>query len=91
MSFSIWTFTARVKSFYAFLLVGLGGMGFVVQGVDDFSWLGVAQDGPCFMLDGIGVGLQMLYVVLQAAILLLQAQNLLLQYLVLVTLLLISR
>jgi len=43
------------------------------------------------VLDGIGVGLQMLHVVLQAAILLLQAQNFLLQHLVLVAFLLISR
>jgi hypothetical protein len=43
------------------------------------------------VLNGIGVGLQMLHVVLQPAILLLQAQNFLLQHLVLVALLLISR
>jgi hypothetical protein len=43
------------------------------------------------VLEGIRIGLQMLHVVLQAAILLLQPQNLLLQHLVLMALLLISR
>ena len=79
------------KTACALLLGGLGGLGLVVQGVDDFSWLGIAEDDPCLVLDCVRVGLQVLHVVLQAAILLLQAQYLLLEHLVLMALLLISR
>ena len=34
------------------LLGGLGGLGFVIQGVDDFSGLGIAEDDPGLMLNG---------------------------------------
>ena len=37
------------------LLSGRFGLGFVIQGVDDFAWLGIAQNDSGFMLDGIGI------------------------------------
>jgi len=37
------------------LLGGLGGLGFVIQGVDDFSGLGIAEDDPGLMLNGIRI------------------------------------
>ena len=63
------------RSALASLFRRWSSLGLVVQGVDDFAWLGVAQDDPGLVFNGIGIGLQMLHVVLQAAILLLQVRG----------------
>ena len=54
------------------LFRGLICLGLVVRASNNFPWLGIAQNDPGLVFNGIGIGLQMLHVVLQAAILLLQ-------------------